>query len=588
LTTESRTAPPRPGAKRWRLRGRFPEGELRTAPFPALIRHLLWHRGIRTVNEAAAFMDGAQTGGRLPEPLDYDPLLLPDAGPALDRLREAIRKDEIIAVYGDFDVDGVTASVILIESLLELGARVHPYLPDRFSEGYGVNDGAIDTLAAAGVKLIITADCGTSSVAEIAHASSLGIDTIVADHHTVPPQLPDAVAIVNPKRTDNRYPETELATGGLAFKLMSALYNSFGRAYDAERYLDLVALSTVCDMAPLRGENRILVQRGLAALSRTQRPGLTALMEAAGVDPDRADTDTIGYAIGPRLNAAGRLAHARMALDLLMERDPSTAMIRALELTTLNKQRQDATAAALKLARELLAEEDPNAPLIFVGHEEIPSGIVGLVAGRLTEERNRPAVVYERGESTSRASCRSIPEFDITAALRRHAELMVRFGGHRAAAGFTVENASLGALKDAMLTEAARELASVDLTPVIDVDAAIPLHRVNGDLIRLLSRMAPFGQGNPTPTFLSRNLEITDVKVLGDEGHHLRLRLKDHRQTWPAIAFGVGAENIEAMDPQPGQRYDVVYSFSADRRANNGLELMVQDLAPSDSVAAER
>jgi single-stranded-DNA-specific exonuclease len=275
-----------------------------------------------------------------------------------------------------------------------------------------------------------------------------------------------------------------------------------------------------------------------------------------------------------------------MALELLLERDESTAMIRAIELTSLNKQRQDATTAALKLARDLLAEEYSDVPLIFIGHPDIPSGIVGLVAGRLTEQHNRPAVVYERGDATSRASCRSIPEFDITAALRRHADLMVRFGGHRAAAGFTVENENLSALREAILDEAARELNGVDLTPVIDVDAAIPLRRVNGNLIRLISRMAPFGQQNPVPTFLSRGLEIVDVKIIGDDGHHLRLKLKDGRVTWPAIAFGVGADNIEAMNPQPGQHYDVVYSFSADRGANGGLELMVQDLAPSASASA--
>jgi single-stranded-DNA-specific exonuclease len=575
LTAEARTAEQtRGGAKRWRLRGRFPEGELAAASYPPLVRHLLWHRGIRTVAEADAFMDPSHAEVN-------DPLLLPDAEPALDRLQQAIRNGEPIAVYGDFDVDGVTASAIFIEGLRGLGARVDSYLPDRFSEGYGVNTAAIETLATQGVRLIITADCGTSSIDEIAHARNLGVDTIIADHHTVPPKLPAAVAVVNPKRADNRYPESELASGGLAFMLMSALHETMGRHYDADRYLDLVALSTVCDMAPLRGENRILVQRGLVALARSQRPGLKALMEAAGVDPQRVDADSIGYALGPRLNAAGRLAHARMALDLLLERDESTAMVRAIELTSLNKQRQDATTAALNLARDLLAAEDPDAPLIFIGHADIPSGIVGLVAGRLTEQCNRPSIVYERGEATSRASCRSILEFDITAALRRHADLMIRFGGHRAAAGFTAKNADLQALKQAMLDEAARELAGVDLTPVIDVDAAIPLRRVNGDLIRQLSRMAPFGQENPIPTFLSRGLEIVDVKIIGDEGHHLRLKLKDGRATWPAIAFGVGADNIEAMNPQPGQHYDVVYSFTADRGANGGLELMVQDLAPS-------
>ena len=567
--------------KRWRLRGRFPDGELKGLSYPALVRHLLWHRGLVTEGEAKEFMSATM--------VDHDPLTLPDAKMAIARLQKALRSDEVIAVYGDFDVDGVTASAILVEGLRELGGHVEPYIPDRFAEGYGVNTGAIDELATKGAKVIVTADCGTSSVTEVAHASALGVDTIVVDHHTVPAQLPNALAIVNPKRSDNQYPETELASGGLAYRLMAALYAAEGRPWPVERYLDLVALSTVCDMAPLQGENRALVRRGLEAISRSTRPGLQALMEASGIDPSFVDTDSIGFALGPRLNAAGRLAHARMSLELLLETDAEVAMRRALELTVLNKQRRDATARALDLAHELLEKSGHGDLLIFVGHEEIPSGIVGLVAGRLTEEHHLPSVVYEKGESTSRASCRSIPEFDITAALRRHGDLMIRFGGHRAAAGFTAENASLDALKVAMTADAAEHLADVDLTPVIDVDAAIPLHRVDGDLIRLLSKMAPFGQGNPVPTFLSRDLEVVESKAIGDGGDHLRLKVRDSNGTagnvtWPAIAFGVGAERIAAMDVQPAQRYDIVYSFSPDRGSSGGLELIVRDLAPSQVV----
>src|SRR6266508_1345469 len=559
------SAPPR----RWRLRGRFPEGELASAPYPPLIRHLLWHRGVRTPNEAAAFMDGA--------PVDYDPLLLPDIEPALSRLRTAISEGELIAVYGDFDVDGVTASVILIEGLRELGGRVFSYLPDRFSEGYGLNTGAIDALHAQAVTLIVTADCGTSSVREIDHARKLGIDTIVLDHHTIPPELPAAVAIVNPKRPENRYPEPELASGGLAFKVMTALHEAMGRAWNAERYLGLVALSTVCDVAPLQNENRSLVKRGLAALERTGRPGLRALIEVSGLEGACLNADSIGYVLGPRLNAAGRLAHARLALDLLLENDPERAMQQALELSRLNSERQQTTAAAMELARELLSKEDPDAPLIFVGHPEIPSGIVGLVAGRLAEEWHRPAVVYERGDTTSRASCRSIPDFDITGALRTCPELMVRFGGHRAAAGFTVENGKVAALKEALVREAAVGLAGVELAPVIEIDAALDLRRMNGALIAMLSLMAPFGSANPEPTFLSRGVEIADVKAIGEDGGHLRLRLRDGRVTWPAIAFGRGESEVEA-----GQRVDVVYSFCADR-GGDGLELRLKDLAPSSA-----
>ncbi len=551
--------------KRWRLRGRQPEGEFADAPYPPLIRHLLWHRGVRTKAGAQAMMEAAH--------VEHDPLLLPDARVALERLRRAIAGSETIAVYGDFDVDGVTASAILIEGLRGLGGTVVPYIPDRFSEGYGVNSAAIDELHGQGVRLLITADCGTSSVSEVEHAARLGIDVIVVDHHTVPPDLPAAVALVNPKRLDNRYPDAELASGGLAFKLMSALYEKMGRSWRPERYLDLVALSTVCDVAPLRDENRSLVKRGLAVLSRTERPGLRALMDAAGVDAAQVNTDTIGYVLGPRLNAAGRLSHARLALDLLMENDPERAMAMALELSALNQQRREATAAAIELARELLTKEDPEAPLIFIGHADIPSGIVGLVAGRLAEEFYRPAVVYERGVDTSRASCRSIPEFDVTAALRSCGELMLRFGGHRAAAGFTAENARLPALKDALVRYAEEHLRGVELVPIIDIDADVPLDRMGGKIIREVMRLAPFGAANPEPAFLSRDLAVADARVMGDDGAHLRLRLKAGRVTWPAVAFGFGERNV-----QPGGHWDVVYTFAADR-GSEGLELRVIDMA---------
>ncbi len=559
-----------PSPKRWRLRGRFPDGALDGTAYPNLVRHLLWHRGLRTASEADAFMDSHRP--------DYDPMLLPDAELALERLRAAIRDGETVAVFGDFDVDGVTATAILAEGLGELGARVITYIPDRFSEGYGVNNGALDTLHSRGASLVVTADCGTSSIEEIEHARTLGMDTIVVDHHTVPPLLPAAVAIVNPRRAGNLYPDPELAAGGLAFKLMGALYESLGRAWRPERYLDLVALSTVCDVAPLCGENRWLVKQGLKTLSRTERPGLRALMDVAGIDPLRADAGSIGFALGPRLNAAGRLAHARLALDLLMETDPDRAVLRARELSDLNQQRQQATAAAMDLARDLLSEEEPGAPLIFIGHPDIPPGIVGLVAGRLAEEYYRPAVVYEQGDDTSRASCRSIPEFDITGALRTCPDLMVRFGGHRAAAGFTAENAKLPALKDALRRQAAGRLAGVDLVPIIDVDAKVPLHRVNGSLIQSLARLAPFGAGNPEPTFRSDGLEVTDARVVGSDGSHLRLRLLDPegngpRAVWPAIAFGLGG-----LDIQVGQRLDVVYTFNSDNMAG-GLELRVKDVA---------
>jgi single-stranded-DNA-specific exonuclease len=565
--------------RRWRLRGRFPDGELEGAPYQPLIRHLLWHRGLRSAADAAAFLDARDPA--------FDPMLLPDIGIALDRLQRAMAAGELIAVYGDFDVDGVTASAILIEALSDLGARVISYLPNRFTEGYGVNCPAIELLAGKGVSLIITADCGTTSVDEIAFAHRLGVDVIVLDHHIVPAELPAAIALINPKRIDPPqadYPETELSSGGLAFKLMQALYDVCGRPFDAGRYLDLAALSTVCDMVPLRGENRWLVREGLRELAKAARPGLRALFDSAGCDPARCDAGTIGFTLGPRLNAAGRMAHAHFALDLLLERDEAKARALAMQLSAFNQQRQKATSDAFDLAQELVAEQPPDAPIIFIGHERFQLGIVGLVAGRLMEQHNRPAVVYERGPETSRASCRSIPEFDITGALRvaqaeSDGQLLVRFGGHRAAAGFTADNANLDALRESLLRQAGVALRGLDLTPEIEIDAAIPLRRVNGELIQALGRMAPFGMDNREPVFLSRGLQIGDVRTMGADGQHLRLLLRDGAVSWPAVAFGMGANELAS-----GQRLDVVYTFSADRGSDGALQLRVSDFAPSLSA----
>ncbi|MFQ6019677.1 MAG: DHH family phosphoesterase, partial [Dehalococcoidia bacterium] len=391
--------------RRWRIRARTPEGALPDTPYPPLVRHLLWHRDVRSAEEAARFLSPTPAA-------EHDPLLLPGMTEAVSRLQRAIRDGETIAVFGDFDVDGVTASALLTEGLRGLGARVMPYMPDRFSEGYGLNVGALETLARDGATLMISADCGSSSLSEVAHAAGLGLEVIILDHHSLTPDpstgsgqaLPSAVATVNPKRDDSHYPERELTSVGLAYKAMGALYEAAGRPFEAGRYLDLVALGTVADVAPLLGENRWLVQRGLTAIAKAERAGLRALIGSAGLAPERIDVEAIGYLLAPRLNAAGRLAHAGLAFDLLLAKDEEEATSLASHLGALNQERQRQQAAAMATVAELLADEDDGAPLIFVGHPDISAGIVGIVAGKLAEDRYRPAIVYELGEATSRGS----------------------------------------------------------------------------------------------------------------------------------------------------------------------------------------
>jgi len=553
--------------RRWLVRP--PAVALMDSSFPPLIRHLLYHRGVRSEDEVARFL--------FLEPwAEHDPSVLPGVEQAVERLSAAITGGEVIAVFGDFDVDGVTAAALLTEALGELGARVITHIPNRFGEGYGLNVGAITSLRERGASLLLAADCGTSSVEEVEHARRLGMDVIILDHHTIPPELPPVVALVNPRllpEGGQESPLGQLASVGVTYKAMAALYQALGRAWQPQSFLDLVAIGTVADLAPLVGENRYLVKEGLAAIAKAERPGLRALMAAAGLRPEGVDSEAIAYALGPRLNAAGRLAHAELSLRLLLTQDEGEADEVARRLNALNQERRGQTEQALATAAELLTGEDAQAPLVFIGHSDISEGIVGLVASKLVDERYRPAIVYQRGESESRGSCRSIPEFDIMGALSRQADLLVRYGGHPRAAGFTVANANLPALKEGLLEQAARELAGVELSPPLAIDAELPLGRLRGEDIRWLQHFQPYGQGNPDPTFLSRGVFVAEVRLLGNNGQHLRLKLKDGPVTWPAIAFGMGERAVEA-----GQRVDVVYSLASDRRGNGTLELRIKDL----------
>ncbi len=556
--------------RRWRGRPRptvLPEG-----PFPPLIQRLLALRGCRTRSDAEAFLYGR--GAAL------DPFRLPHLDRAVERLQRACRAGEVVAVYGDFDVDGTTACAILTEGLAALGARPVPYVPDRFAEGYGLNVHAIEGLRRRGATVLLTADCGTSSVDEVAFARSRGMDVVVLDHHTAPPELPEALALVNPKLPGADVDGmADLASCGLALHLVAALHDACGRPYDPDWHVDLVALGTVCDVAPLVGANRDLVRRGLKALAGAARPGLRALMDAAGIDPSGVTTDHIAFALGPRLNAAGRMAHARLALELLLTEESDRARSLAAELNRLNEARQRATSDAIARAGELIQRQSDR-PLVMLGDPAFSSGIVGLVAARIAEQWYRPAVVYEYGPSTSRASCRSIPEFDITGALREMPDLFVRFGGHHQAAGFTAENDRLDEIRRRLEAIAERELAGVTLAPVVEIDAAVALQAMTGEEVRWLRLLGPFGAGNPEPTFLARGLEVVDQRAVGSDAAHLRLRLRAGHVVWPAIAF-----RQADRAPQVGERIDAVFTFStAGRNGEAGLELRIEDFRPAESV----
>ncbi len=548
---------------RWRLRDPYAR-QNGIDRFPPIVATVLAARGITTRPQADLFYKPHLA-------TDYDPLELPGMHEAIERTRRAIAEGETIALYGDFDVDGVTSVAVLHLGLRPLGAITVNYIPDRFTEGYGLNFGAVAKLRSSGASLLITADCGISSVAEVDYANELDLDVVILDHHTVPEQMPAAVAAVNPKRLDSPYPFDELAAVGVAYRFLQVLYESYGRTLDESEFIDLVALGTVVDVAPLFDENRRIVTDGLAQMRRGLRPGLEALASIAGTRPERFNAETLGFAIGPRMNAAGRLEHANIALDLMLAQTPSEARQLAEHLDLLNRQRQEQTADAFALAEELCGTADD--PLVMIASDRIHAGIVGLVASRLADRRNRPAIVLHQTADEARASARSIPGFDIVAAIRKEKHLLVRHGGHRAAAGFTVKNENLAILREHLINTAAELLDETTLRPLIEIDAEAPLSGLTGTEIKGLMRFEPCGQGNRKPVLLSRNVQLLSSRQVGADGSHLKVTVRDGLATWPAIAFRQG-------DADLADEVDIIYSLKRDWK-DERVELEILDIAPS-------
>ena len=505
-----------------------------------------------------------------------DPLLLPDIGPAIERIASAIQDRELIAVYGDFDADGVTATALLNNGLTGLGARTTPYIPHRTEEGHGLSVQGLEQFRALGVDLIVTADCGVSSLDEVKMANEMGMDVIVTDHHTPPPNLPPAIAVIDAKREDSEYPFRELAAVGLAYRIVQALRQHLGHDED-ESLLDLVALGSVADMAPLVGDNRNLVKRGLEVLNRAERPGLRELMARAGVSPGALDAEAISFTLAPRINAAGRVDHAITSYRLLTATSTAEAQPLAEELSNRNRQRRSHTEEAFAKVQGQLGDSVIDDPIIITGGPGFEAGVVGLVAGKLAEEHYRPAVVLSTGPEVSRASCRSIPEFDITAALQQCADLFVRHGGHSQAAGFVIENDKLDALRARLREIASKKLAGLELQPSIKIDVAMPLGDIEARLVKFLQLLEPVGQGNPRPVFLSKRLTPFGARTMGADESHLRLSLRDGGAVWNAVAFRMGHRIGELRG-----LIDAVYHIKTDYwQGRERQELELIDFAPA-------
>jgi single-stranded-DNA-specific exonuclease len=570
--------------KRWIIANPAPPADLRRfGGIHPVLAQVLINRGYDTPEEAHRFLYAKD--------FTHNPFDIPDMTKAVGRILQAIDAHEPIVVYGDFDADGVTSTTLLVEALKSLRAKVTPYIPHRMDEGYGLNSPALQKMAKEGVKLVITVDCGIRSVQEVEDGKDVGLDIIITDHHSLGPELPNAFAVINCKI--DGYGESMLAGVGVTFKLVQALImkirekqksNSKSNGFDKyhgiplDKLFDLVAIGTVADLMPLnRLENRVLVRKGLEVLNRAERPGIRALLDVSGINPGDVSALTIGFALGPRINAAGRLADAKIAYNLLASSTMEEAEIWAHKLQALNLERQEKTRTAQEIIRQQLEFQDHNLPLIFASHDGFEPGIVGLVAGRITEEYFKPSVVMELGENESRASCRSIPQFDITSALDQCSDLLIRHGGHALAAGFTVYNENIPTLRERLINMAQHHLHGQVLSPTLDVDTELNIHQLSLDMVDILRLLEPCGNGNPKPVFMCRNVHVAECKTVGKDGKHLKLKISRASQPpLDAIGFGLG----DWVNKMP-DRVDIAFELEVNEWQNKQtLQANLQDIRP--------
>jgi single-stranded-DNA-specific exonuclease len=547
----------------------------KTAGFSSLMAQLLYNRGLEDPARMELFLAGD-------ERLAVDPFLMPDMQITISRLYRALLSGEKIAVYGDFDVDGVTSTALMVQGLASLGGIVIPYIPHRVSEGHGLRAAALEELHDQGVTLIVTVDCGITDVEEARHAAKLGMTVIITDHHTPPAVIPQAFAIVNPKLAGSKYPFTELAGVGVAYKVMQALMSTLGKEENMDAQMDLVAIGTVADMVPLIGENRYLVKRGIKAMNTSLRLGIREIINRAGLSAGNLDADSITWCLSPWLNASGRLEHAIASYKLLTTNSPQEARELAALLGQQNVERQRLTAKAMTEARAQIAIQG-IAPLIMLCNKEFPLGIAGPVAGKLSEEYYRPVVIVNVDDKTASGSCRSIPEFNVINALNQCTGLLGRFGGHAQAAGFTMPARNVSLLQKSLIEIAGGQLRDIDLRPRINIDAEVSLSELGNGTYQEIQKLSPFGKGNPVPTFISREVQVAGCRTMGVDQQHLRLKLKQDGSAFDAVAFKQGDSLADVAES-----LDIVYNLEIDRWGGaENLRLNILSFTPSPSFSRQ-
>lgn len=570
-------------SKRWEMaptNPRVADKLVAALQIPPLAARLLANRGITTIDEAREFLNPSLQ--RL-----HDPFLMRGMPEAVDRLIHGLRAQESIVIYGDYDVDGITATSVLSWFFRELGVPVPYYLPHRMREGYGLNAEAIRKLAEQGARVLITVDCGITGHEEVQLARRLGMDVIVTDHHQVPPTLPDAVAVLNPHQTECPYPAKELAGVGVAFKLVMALRSQLrhearwgGKLPNLRRHLDLVALGTIADVAPLLGENRILVRHGLQELTHSQKLGVQTLKRVARVAEGDIGPRQVGFTLAPRLNAAGRLAAAKAGVELLLSDDVVRAEKLARYLDSVNRERQAVQAQIYEEAKAAIetAGGIDHCWAIVLASERWHPGVVGIVASKLVEEYGRPTVLIGLDGDTGKGSGRSIMAFHLYDALVACQEHLVGFGGHEYAAGIRITRAQVPAFQEALNRVAHQRLTEADYSPRLGIDAEIRLEEVDEALLEFIERLEPFGEGNPQPVFLTRAVDVVgEPALVGKEQQHLRMTVRGGSTMLRAIGFGMGRRLAEAK----GGLLDIV--FSPQRHVWNERaerQLVLKDLKP--------
>jgi len=545
------------------------------AGIPAVFARVLARRGLREPDTARAFLepDLPQLG---------DPSGLAGAEDAIRRLQAALERGERILIHGDYDVDGTTATALLVTVLRSLGGEVSYFIPHRLRDGYGFSERAVDHAAAIGASLIVTADCGIGAVQPVAHARKLGIDSIVTDHHEIGRALPEAIAVVNPKRCDCPYPFKEFSGVGVAFKVLQGLIRSRGRGEERilEDNLDLVALGTIADVVPLRGENRVLAHTGLARLTEAKKLGIRSLVRAVGLEGRRIESSHVAFLLAPRINAAGRLGDSETGIRLLLSEDAAEADELAARLERNNESRRKLDETMLDQAVEQLAAQatlDAARPIVLWS-EEWHSGVLGIVASRLVERYRVPAILIAVDGGQGRGSGRSVGGFDLVNALSGCADLLGEWGGHKFAVGLNIRRERLEEFRERFAGASMEALAGMDRRPVLEIEDEIRMVESDRQLALLCEKLAPFGYENSEPLFVTHGVQLLEPpQRTGEQGQHLRLTAYQEGHTRACIGFGLG-EMADAIN-RPNLRFSLAYVPTINRwRGRETVQLRVKDL----------